>query len=288
MAFKSLTDCFTLANGVNIPCVGFGTWQTEKGEETENAVKAALDAGYRHIDGASVYQNEPSVGAALKKYGFPRNELFITGKLVNKIRGYDETKAALKNTLKDLQLDYIDLYLIHWPNPVAFRDRWEAMNAESWRAFEDLYGEGLIRAIGVSNFHAHHLDALAKTAKIKPMVNQIRLCPSDTQTEVVKASRERGMQLEAYSPFGGSGAANILKDPIIADIAKKHGKSTAQVCVRWCLQHEYLPLPKSVSAGHIAANAKVFDFVLDAGDMDRLDKLTGYKSPFPHPDKTTW
>ena len=288
MTFTSLTDAFSLSNGVKIPCIGFGTWQTEDGEETRNAVKSALDAGYRHIDGASVYQNEKSVGEAVQAYGLPRADLFITGKLVNRVRGYDDTKAALKNTLKDLRTDYIDLYLIHWPCPVAFRDRWAYWNTESWRAFEDLCDEGLIRAIGVSNFHAHHLDALIKTARVKPMVNQIRLCPSDTQPEVVKASRERGLLLEAYSPFGGSGPANILKDPAISGIGKKHNKTPAQVCVRWCLQNGFLPLPKSASAGHIAANTLVFDFELDDGDMDILNKLTGYQSPFPHPDKTTW
>ena len=288
MAFKSLVDYFTLANGVKIPCVGFGTWQTEDGEVAQNAVKEALDAGYRHIDGAAVYGNETSVGAAVEAYGLPRDELFITSKLINRVRGYDDTKAAVKRSLTDLRLDYLDLYLIHWPNPSAFRDRWEYWNAETWRAFEDIYDEGLIRAIGVSNFHAHHIDALAKTARIKPMVNQIRLCPGCGQPDVVEASRERGLVLEAYSPFGGSGAANILRDPAIIEIGGKYRKTAAQVCVRWCMQHEFLPLPKSVSAGHIAANTLVFDFELDAQDMERLNKLTGYQNPFPHPDITPW
>jgi len=288
MVFKSLTDCYTLANGVKIPCIGFGTWQTPDGDVAVAAVKAAIKAGYKHIDGASVYGNESSLGVALKESGAVRGELFITSKLNNKTRGYKETIASLDNTLKDLQTDYLDLYLIHWPNPTAFRDRWAEMNSESWRAFEDMLEAGKLRSLGVSNFHAHHLDPLIKTAKIKPMVNQIRLCPSDTQPEVVKASLERGMLLEAYSPLGGSGPANILKAPEVTGVADKHGKTAAQVCVRWCLQHGYLPLPKSASANHIEGNTKVFDFELDAGDMDRLDKLTGYDSPFPHPDKTTW
>ena len=288
MAYKSLTDCFTLANGVKIPSVGFGTWQTPDGEAARVAVKAALDAGYRHIDGAAVYGNEHSIGEALTAYGLPRGELFITSKLTNRVRGYEETKAALKKSLADFQIDYLDLYLIHWPCPKAFRDRWEYWNAESWRAFEDLYDEGLIRALGVSNFHEHHIDAINKTARIRPMVNQIRLCPSDTQPDVVKASTERGMLLEAYSPFGGSGPANLLKDPIISEIAAKYGKTTAQVCVRWCLQRDFLPLPKSATPSRIADNTKVFDFELDGGDMDRLNALTGYESPFPHPDSTTF
>jgi len=288
MAFKSLLDGFTLPNGVEIPCVGFGTWQTPDGRVAEAAVKAALDAGYRHIDGASAYQNENSVGAALKAYGIARGGVFLTSKLANRVRGYNETKTALDNTLGDLQTDYLDLYLVHWPNPSSFRDCWEEKNAETWRAFEDLLDAGKLRSIGVSNFHAHHLDALYKTARVKPMVNQIRLCPGETQEEVVKATRERGILLEAYSPFGGSGPANVLKAGLVTEIAGSLGKTAAQVCVRWCLQHGFLPLPKSASAAHIAANADVFGFEISGDDMLRLDKLTGYKSPFPHPDHVTW
>jgi diketogulonate reductase-like aldo/keto reductase len=205
MGFSSLTDCFTLVNGVKIPCVGFGTWQTPDGDATRDAVKAAVASGYRHIDGAAVYGNEKSVGRALKDCGVPRGEIFVTSKLFNTERGYEKTKAAFEKTLKDLQLDYLDLYLIHWPNPVKLRDSWEAYNADTWRAFEELYKAGKIRAIGVSNFHGHHLDALEKTATVKPMVNQIRLCPGDTKDAVVETSRARGMLVEAYSPFGGSG-----------------------------------------------------------------------------------
>ena len=288
MDYNSLVDCFALKNGVKVPCVGFGTWQTPDGNESMIAVKAALDAGYRHIDCASVYGNEQSIGAAISAYGLPRGDVFITSKLSNKVRGYDQTIASFKKTLMDLRLDYIDLYLVHWPSPVAYRDRWEYWNAESWRAFEDLCVEGAIRAIGVSNFHAHHLDALCKTAKIKPMVNQIRLCPGGLQSDVVNASRERGLLLEAYSPFGGSGRSNILNDKVFLDLAARYGKTPAQICVRWCLQHDFLPLPKSATPARITNNADVFDFELDSQDMELLNNLSGYSNPFPHPDNTTW
>jgi diketogulonate reductase-like aldo/keto reductase len=288
LEFKKPTDCFSLANGVKIPCIGFGTWQTPDGEIAVSAVEAALGAGYRHIDGAPAYDNEASTGIALKNSGIDRGDVFITGKLFNRDRGYDETIAAFEKTLSRLRTDYLDLYLIHWPNPIAFRDRWAEMNAESWRAFEDLYAAGRIRAIGVSNFHAHHLDALEKTAKVRPMVNQIRLCPGDTQYDVVKTSRERSMLLEAYSPFGGSGPANVLRSREVTDTAAKYGKTPAQLCVRWCLQHGFLPLPKSASQNHIAGNTDVFGFEIDARDMELLDNLKGYDSPFPHPDNTTW
>jgi diketogulonate reductase-like aldo/keto reductase len=285
---KSLTDCYVLNNGVKIPCIGFGTWQTPEGVTAEQAVLAALKAGYRHIDTASAYENQVSVGRALKQSGVKREDVFVTSKLFNPDHGYKKTIAAFEKTMKELRLDYLDLYLIHWPNPVAYRNSWAEANAETWRAFEEFYQAGRIRALGVSNFHAHHLEALAKTAKIPPAVNQIRLCPGDLKQEVVTYSKAQGLLIEAYSPFGGSGSGNILNDPAIVGIAKKHGKAAAHVCVRWSLQKEYLPLPKSAAPDRIASNAQVFDFELDQGDMDLLTGLRGYPDPFPHPDHITW
>jgi diketogulonate reductase-like aldo/keto reductase len=285
---KSLTDSFTLSNGVNIPCIGFGTWQTPDGEVTVNAVKAALLSGYRHIDTAAVYKNEASVGKGIKESGIPRKEIFVTSKLFNTEHTYERAKKAFERTLSDLGLDYLDLYLIHWPNPKGFRDSWAQANSETWRAFEEFYEAGKIRAIGVSNFHDHHLAALEKTAKIKPQVNQIRIAPGDFKADVIKASRNRGMLIEAYSPLGGSTEKNVLKAPLLLELAKKYNKNTAQICVRWCLQQDFLPLPKSTSAEHIAANAKVFDFEISQEDIEALNIMPGYPDPFPHPDNITW
>ena len=287
---KTPTDTLTLYNGIEIPCIGFGTWQTPDGEASINAVKAALKSGYRHIDTAAAYGNESSIGLAVKQSGVPRKDIFITSKLAGKARGYNETCEAFEKSLSDLQMEYMDLYLIHWPNPKRFRDQWEKNNAETWKAMEDLHKAGKIRAIGVSNFLPHHMDALLKNATVKPAVNQIRLCPGDPKAEVVKASIERGMLLEAYSPLGGTPgndpAASLLKATLLLTMAEKYKKSAAQICVRWCLQLGYLPLPKSTSPEHIAANLAVFDFEISGDDMKALSNLEGYPDPFPHPDET--
>jgi diketogulonate reductase-like aldo/keto reductase len=243
---QSLTDTYTLKNGVEIPCIGLGTWQTPEGELAYNAVRDALSLGYRHVDTAAVYGNEVSVGRAVRESGIPREEIFVTSKLWNTVRGYDETKKAFEESLERLGLDYLDLYLIHWPNPKGFRHRWKEANAESWRAMEDLHKAGRIRAIGISNFLKHHIDALLKTAEVAPMVNQVRLCPGDTKDGLVAHCRKHGMLLEAYSPFGTGKAFQV---PELQEIAAKYNKTVAQLLVRWSLQMGFLPLPKSTSAG---------------------------------------
>ncbi|GAY72076.1 oxidoreductase of aldo/keto reductase family, subgroup 1 [Lentilactobacillus kosonis] len=242
----SLTDTYTLYNGVKIPQVGFGTWQSADGDEAYQAVKWALEAGYRHIDTAAAYGNEESVGKAIKDSGIPREELFITTKLWNDDHGYEETKEAFGKSLEKLGLDYVDLYLIHWPNPAKFRDNWKEANAGSWKAFEEFYENGTAKAIGVSNFRPKHLDALLETAKIKPMVNQMFINPSDTQPGVVDYDNDHDILTEAYSPLG-TGA--IFKIPELKEIADKYSKSPAQVVLRWSLQmascHYQNPYTKS-------------------------------------------
>lgn len=282
---KSLNDCYRLSNGVEIPCVGFGTWQTPDGEIAVSSVLSAIKAGYRHIDTAQGYGNEESVGIAVKKSGVSRKELFITSKLANSEHGYDKTLAAFEGTMKKLGTDYLDLFLIHWPNPVAFRDHWQEANAGTWKAFEELYKAGRIRAIGISNFRPRHMDELAKTAAVAPMVNQIRLCPGDTQDEVVDYCRSRNILLEAYSPLG---IGKIFDVPEMKTLAEKYKKSIAQICIRWSLQRNYLPLPKSVTPARIMENTEVFDFELEAKDVQLIADLKGCVGYSSDPDTTTF
>ena len=281
---NSLTDCYKLSNGVEIPCIGFGTWQTPDGDVCVSSVLSAIEAGYRHIDTAQGYGNEESVGHAVKKSGIDRKDLFITSKLTNSEHGYERTLAAFEETMKKLDMDYLDLYLIHWPNPIAFRDHWQEANAGTWKAFEELYKAGRIRAIGISNFRPHHIEELMKTATVAPMVNQIRLCPGETQDEVVDYCRSHNIQLEAYSPLG---VGKIFEVPEMKALAEKYGKSIAQICIRWSLQRGYLPLPKSVTPSRIKENTQVFDFELEAADVQLIADLKGCVGYSSDPDTTT-
>ncbi|GEP75372.1 aldo/keto reductase [Weissella thailandensis] len=272
MTISSLTDTFTLANGIKIPVIGFGTWQTPDGDVAYQSVLDALKAGYRHIDTAAAYGNESSVGRAIKDSGIPREELFVTSKLWNDSHSYEAAKIALDKSLDLLGLDYLDLYLTHWPNPLINRRDWDKANAEAWRYMEDAYTEGKIRAIGVSNFQIEHLEALLKTATIRPMVNQLFINPSDLEQDVVEYNKAHDILTEAYSPLG---TGSLLAVPQINEIAAKYDKSAAQVLVRWSLQHGFLPLPKSTHAERINQNAAVFDFELTDEEIAALDQLEG-------------
>ncbi len=282
---KALIDSYELSNGLYIPCIGFGTWQVQNGDAALTSVKAALQSGYRHIDTAAGYGNEQSVGQAVKESGIPREEIFITSKLQNDMHGYENTLKAFEETMARLNTKYLDLYLIHWPNPAKFRNQWQEANAGSWKAFEELYRAGRIKALGVSNFRPHHFEALFKTAEIKPMVNQIRLCPGDTQDETVDYCRDRGILLEAYSPLG---VGKIFQVPQVQALAAKYNRSIAQICVRWSLQRGYLPLPKSTTPSRILENAQVFDFELAPEDVKLLADLKGCCGYAADPDTITW
>lgn len=277
-----MSDTYTLNNGVQIPVIGFGTWQTPDGDVAKAAVKAAIQAGYRHIDTAVAYGNEQSVGAGIKESGIDRHQLFITSKLFNDAHSYDAAAQSIDRSLQNLQTDYLDLYLIHWPNPVAIRDHWQEGNAAAWRAMEDAVRAGKLRAIGVSNFRRQHLDALLKTATIKPAVNQIMLNPSDLQPAVTKTNAELGLLSEAYSPLGTGG---LLGNATVKQVAAETGKSPAQVLIRWSLQHGFLPLPKSIHPQYIQANTDVFDFELTVAQMTALDALHGVSGLALDPDQ---
>ncbi|MDF2685648.1 MAG: oxidoreductase [Clostridia bacterium] len=277
---KSLSDCYILKNGVKIPCIGYGTWQTPDGETAKSSVKYALECGYRHIDTAAGYGNEKSVGEGIKASGIKREEFFVTTKHWITDRGYEKTIAAAEKSISALGLDYIDLYLIHWPAvEKTFKD-WKEINASTWRGFEKLYKDGKIKAIGVSNFLPRHIEALLENAEIPPMVNQIEFHPGYTQPEVVKWCKQRSILIEAWSPLG---CGKVLGDKILGVIAEKYGKSTAQLCIRYALQHGVLPLPKSVTPERIKENAKVFDFEITAADMEEIDAIPklGYSGYYP-------
>lgn len=229
-----MMEVYRLSNGVTIPKIGFGTWQIPDGVEVYNSVTHALKVGYRHVDTAQIYRNEVGVGRAIADSGLAREEIFLTTKVWNDKHDYDLAKASIEESLEKLGVDYVDLLLIHWPNPKALRekDAWKAGNAGAWKAMEEAYRAGKVRAIGVSNFMIHHLEALLETADIKPHVNQVLLAPGCTQDELVAFCRQHEILLEAYSSLG---TGSIFDNPVAQELAAKYGKSVAQLALRWSL-----------------------------------------------------
>ncbi|MGA5536446.1 aldo/keto reductase [Mycolicibacterium nivoides] len=253
----------TLNDGNSIPQVGLGVWQTPA-EETERAVAAALQAGYRHIDTAAAYRNEPETGRGLVESGVPREDVFLVTKLWNSDQGYDSTLAAFDASLDRLGVDYLDLYLIHWPVP--------ANNAyvDTFKAFAHLRDQGRVRSIGVSNFAPEHLTVLIDSTGIVPVVNQIELHPLLPQHELREVHAELGIATEAWSPLG---QGSLLADPVITGIAERHGKTPAQVLIRWHIHLGNIVIPKSVNPERIVSNFDVFDFDLDETDMAAIASL---------------
>jgi len=263
-----------LNNGVEIPQVGFGTYLSV-GDDAINSVKEAIEAGYRHLDTAAAYGNEEQVAEGIRRGGVPRGELFITTKLWNEDMRQSNQKKAFDESLKRLGLDYIDLYLIHWPVPGKF--------AESWKALVEIYRSGKARAVGVSNFNVRHLDELKKVSDLVPAVNQIELHPYLAQPALTASCAERGIAVEAWSPLGAS-KNNLLSDPVLAEIGKKYGKSPAQVILRADLQRGYIVIPKSARKPRITENSQLFDFELSAEDMSRIDGLNKNERVGPDPE----
>ena len=270
---NSLQDTTTLHNGVKMPWFGLGVFKVKEGSEVVDSVMAAIKNGYKSIDTAAVYQNEEGVGQGIKEAGVPREELFITTKVWNADQGYESTLNAFETSMEKLGLEYLDLYLIHWPVAGKYK--------ETWKALEKLYKDGRVRAIGVSNFHIHHLKDLMADAEIKPMVNQVEYHPHLAQTELLEFCKAEGIQMEAWSPLK---QGELLSEPTIVEIAEKHGKSPAQVILRWDLQNGVVTIPKSIKEHRIVENADVFNFELSAEDMDRLNSLNKDERVGPDPD----
>ncbi len=269
---KILNETYTLSNGVKIPKIGFGTWQIPNGEAAYNAVSLALKNGYRHIDTAAAYGNEESVGKAIKDSGIKREEIFITSKLESHIKNYEEAKKAFYETLRKLDVDYIDLYIIHapWPWSEMGKDCSQG-NVEAYRALEEVYKEGKSKAIGVSNFEPEHLKNIIDNCSIVPHVDQIGYFIGLDQSKTIEYARKNNIFIEAYSPLG---IGYLLSNKDIQKIAEKYHCSPAQICIRYLLQKEVLPLPKSVHENRIIQNAEV-DFIIKPEDMDFLDQIKG-------------
>lgn len=277
---KSIKDCYILSNGNKIPCLGFGTWKLPEADTTVDIIKTAIDCGYRHIDSAYSYHNEKSVGKAVRTSGLKRNELFVTTKRSNYSHGYEETMKEFEESMNNLDIDYVDLYLIHWPRPIAIRDSWKEFNEGSWKAFEELYKAGKVKAIGVSNFLDTHLDVLLETATIAPMVNQLELHPRYVQRDVVKYCKERKMIVEAWSPL----ISGDFDNPVLKEISGKYNKSVAQILLRWSIQHGFLPLPKSTKRERMIENTNIFDFHLSEEDIKAIKALESLGRIGAHPD----
>lgn len=250
-----------LANGLEMPRLGLGVWRVNDDDAT-NSVKWAISNGYQLIDTAAVYKNEEGVGEGIRQAGVNREDLFITTKLWNADQGYESAHQAFNDSLERLGLDYVDLYLIHWPVEGKFND--------SWRAMEEIYESGRAKAIGVSNFHQHHIEELMTTAKIKPMVDQIELHPTLTQVQLRDFLSKEDIAIEAWSPLG---QGKILQNETLVEIGQKYDKTAAQVIIRWHLQSDIIVIPKSVHENRIKENFDVFDFELSEEDMNQIDSL---------------
>ena len=271
---------FKLSNEIEIPAIGFGTWQIEDGEKVINATLTAIQEGYTHIDTAFFYHNEKGIGQAIKQANTKREDLFITTKVWNSDRGYEQTLKAFDTSLNNLDLEYIDLFLIHWPANHTQFENWKEINAQTWKALEKLYKEGKIKAIGVCNFMVKHLEALLETCEIKPMVNQIEYHPGYTQNDVVAFCKENNILVEAWSPIG---SGRILENELLKEIAQKYNVNVGQLCIQFALQQGILPLPKAENPTNIKNNIQFETFEISEADMNQILNMpsTGFSGLNP-------
>lgn len=266
-----------LINGINMPNIGFGTSLIE-GEECVSNIRQALQAGYRHIDTASAYKNEIYIGKAIKESNIPREEIFVTSKVWKDSMGYENTIKSFNNSLQNLGLDYIDLFLIHWP-----RNNDEKLNIDTWKALEDLYKQKKVRAIGLSNFLKHHLEIILNNCEIVPMVDQLEFHPGLTRQETVNFCKEKNIVVEAWAPLG---KGKMLQNEDLVRISNKYNKSVAQICIKWCLQNNVVPLPKTTNWNRMLENKDVFDFTISDEDMKFINNMEFFAGSDMDPNKS--
>ena len=276
-----MNKIYTLTNGIQMPAVGFGTYKAADGKSAD-IIKKAIESGYRYFDTASFYGTETYLAEAIRQSGLPREDFFIASKLWKTEMGYENAKAAFRRTLDNLDTDYLDLYLIHWPLPEPGYENWKELDRETWRALEELYAEGKIRAIGLSNFLPHHAENILAECTVRPAVDQIEYHPGYSQEAAVQYCKENGILVQAWSPIGRS---RILKDPLVCELAAKYRVSPAQICLKFAVQRGIVPLPKSSSPERMKQNMDLFSFEMDQEDIWRLATMPQSGWSGEHPDQ---
>ncbi|MBE6054124.1 MAG: aldo/keto reductase [Clostridium sartagoforme] len=265
-----------LSNGLKIPAIGFGTYKLGDDHQVIEEIKNALEIGYRHIDTAAFYGNEEAIGRGIKESGVKREEIFLVTKLWNEYHGYDKAIESFNKSIKRLGVDYLDLFLVHWPTE---------LNSETWRALEDLYYDGKVKAIGVCNFKIGHLEELKKTARIMPMTNQIEIHPGYTQKDMIEYCQGNNIQLVAWGPIM---RGRIFEEPLMIELSKKYNKTIAQITLRWHLQNNIIPIPKSSNKDRIKENFDIFDFEIEKEDILKIDSLNRNESVSQAPNNTNY
>lgn len=276
-----MNKTYTMNNGVQIPAVGFGTYKAADGKSAD-VIKKAIGSGYRYFDTASFYGTEPYLAEAIRQSGLPRKDFFIASKLWKSEMGYENAREAFRRTLENLDTDYLDLYLIHWPLPEPGYENWKELDKETWRALEELYAEGKIRAIGLSNFLPHHMENILAGCTVRPAVDQIEYHPGYSQEAAVQYCKEKGILVQAWSPIG---RGRVLEDPLVCELAAKYQVSPAQICLKFAVQRGIIPLPKSSSPERMKQNMDLFSFEMDQEDIWRLATMPQSGWSGEHPDQ---